>query len=521
MVDEISLQDDILPLILPLIAFINCENKDADDFKSMCVYINETEELKEIINEYCLNIWEKNNLFQIIYSFGIKYLNNNYELNNILLQFKMVSNSLINKPNELHHYLKQSLKPKELEKKKFGEVFTPMELIDQMLRKLDDYYKKMKKNKGKSIFSNSKLKWYDPASGMGSFSVNVFYKLMNGLKDEIKDEETRKKHILENMLYMTEINKKNCYILRKVFNDKKYKLNIYCGDSLKVDIQKRFNTNHFDVIMGNPPFSHDSNRATGKTIWQEFVIKSLNELVEGGFLTFIHPSQWRKPESKQSRFGGLFDLMTHQNQLLYLEMHNTKNGQSVFQSGTRYDWYILEHVKATHKTEILDDKHKKISLDLNEWSFLPNNNMNKIKKLLAKRNDDHVPVIKDSKYYTLAKHTSKTKTLTHTYPLVHSTPKSGTRYYYSNTNDRGHFGIPKIIFGESGISDIIIDLDGKYGMTESAMAIRVKNKTEAEKLKKALESNEFQDILNACSWSNFRIDWRLFTYFKKDFYTQL
>ena len=118
----------------------------------------------------------------------------------------------------------------------------------------------------------------------------------------------------------------------------------------------------------------------------------------------------------------------------------------------------------------------------------------------------------------MAKHTSTKKQGDFKYPLIHSTPKSGVRYYYSNTKDKGHFKIPKIIFGESGISEVIIDLDGKYGMTESAMAIEVKNETESKKLKKVLESNEFQDILNACSWSNFRIDWRLFAYMKNDFY---
>ena len=49
---------------------------------------------------------------------------------------------------------------------------------------------------------------------MGGFIVNVYYRLMKGLKKEIKDEYKRKKHILENMLYMGEINKKNCYILK-------------------------------------------------------------------------------------------------------------------------------------------------------------------------------------------------------------------------------------------------------------------------------------------------------------------
>ena len=31
----------------------------------------------------------------------------------------------------------------------------------------------------------------------------------------------------------------------------------------------------------------------------------------------------------------------------------------------------------------------------------------------------------------------------------------------------------------------------------------------------------FKNILKACSWSNFQIDWRLFTYFKKLFYMEI
>ena len=37
------------------------------------------------------------------------------------------------------------------------------------------------------------------------------------------------------------------------------------------------------------------------------------------------------------------------------------------------------------------------------------------------------------------------------YPCVHSTPKAGIRYMYSKVNDRGHFGVSKVIFRESGI----------------------------------------------------------------------
>jgi hypothetical protein len=89
---------------------------------------------------------------------------------------------------------------------------------------------------------------------------------------------------------------------------------------------------------------------------------------------------------------------------------------------------------------------------------------------------------------------------------------------YSSVKNKGHFGVSKIIFGESGINNIIIDITGKYGLTQEAIGIKIKNFKEGTEFKKALESNKFKNVLIACSWSNFRIDWRLFTYFKEDFY---
>ena len=57
-------------------------------------------------------------------------------------------------------------------------------------------------------------------------------------------------------------------------------------------------------------------------------------------------------------------------------------------------------------------------------------------------------------------------------------------------------------------------------MTQHAMAIQ-DSKSNLPKIKKALDSDQFREILDACSWSNFQIDWRLFTYLKKDFWKYL
>ena len=50
--------------------------------------------------------------------------------------------SLIDRPKELLELIDSCLKPKKLEKNKFGEVFAPMSLVNEMLDKLDEYYTK-------------------------------------------------------------------------------------------------------------------------------------------------------------------------------------------------------------------------------------------------------------------------------------------------------------------------------------------------------------------------------------------
>ena len=113
---------------------------------------------------------------------------------------------------------------------------------------------------------------------------------------------------------------------------------------------------------------------------------------------------------------------------------------------------------------------------------------------------------------------SNTKTTEHVYPVIHTIPQKGPRYIYSSTNKNGHFGVSKVIFGQSSTSNPIVDMDGQFGMSEHAMAIEVSSPSDATDLQNILKSETFIDVLNSCKWSNYMIDWRLFTYFKKDFY---
>jgi 16S rRNA G966 N2-methylase RsmD len=418
--------------------------------------------------------------------------------------------SLIDNPKELLDLINDCLKPKEIEKKKFGEVFTPMKLVNEMLEKLP-----------KEVWKNKNLKWLDPCCGMGNFPIAVYLKLMESLKGEIKDEKERKQHIIENMLYMCEINKKNVMITKQIFDiNNEYKLNLFEGDTLTFKPFETFKVKQFDVILGNPPYNASGTKASGNTIWQLFVNISIKLLTNKGYICFIHPNGWRKPNTEKGKFYGLFDKMTKENTVLYLEIHNAVDGKKQFNCGTRYDWYILQKMKnENHKTKIIDQNKITYEINLSKYNWLANCELDLIDKLIANKDEEKCQIIQSmSAYEPRKKWIAKSETKEFKYPVVHSTPKNGHRFVWSNRNDNGHYGIKKVIFGDSGVYNPIIDMEGKYGMTQHAMAIVVDDVKEGEKLSKVLCSAVFNKIINACLWSSFAIEWGMFKDLKKNFY---
>ncbi len=209
---------------------------------------------------------------------------------NISVQFKMSIESLLDRPKELLELIGDCLKPKIIEKKTFGEVFTPMNFInDSMLKDIEDYC--MDKY-NENIWTNEKITWYDPAAGMGNYPIAIYYKLMEGLKSKIPDEKERKKHIIEKQLYMGELNKKNCFVVRQIFNiNNEYKLNLYEGDTLKIDIKKIFNIKKFAIIIGNPPYNEElqTKKGSAPALYHKFIEYYIDKC---NILSFIIPSRW-------------------------------------------------------------------------------------------------------------------------------------------------------------------------------------------------------------------------------------
>ncbi len=114
-------------------------------------------------------------------------------------------------------------------RKENDEVFTPSHVIEEMLDKIP-----------KDVWSDPTKTWLDPCSGIGNFSVIILKRLMKGLKKWQPNEELRKKHILENMIFHVEMNPESVKKLQKVLNPNGiYKLNIKCSDFLTFDKPKK------------------------------------------------------------------------------------------------------------------------------------------------------------------------------------------------------------------------------------------------------------------------------------------
>jgi len=315
---------DVLYHLIPLTCLLTLKNSNMD-FVKMLNDIKENPELLDTFDDQCLIWWNKKDLIDLIKEIISRYFDKNSNTYNISIQFKMSLQSLIDNPKELLELISDCLKPKVIEKKTFGEVFTPMDFInDKMLKDIEEYW--MKKH-NENIWTNEKLTWYDPATGMGNYPIAIYYKLMEGLKTKIPNEVERKKHIIEKQLYMGELNKKNCFVIKQIFNiNNEYKLNLYEGDTLNIKINKVFGKSKFDIIIGNPPYNEEfkGNNGYAPPLFNKFTEYYMKKCK---ILSFIIPSRWFVGGKGLDKF---LIFMTNRNDIVYIK--NYINSQDIFGS---------------------------------------------------------------------------------------------------------------------------------------------------------------------------------------------
>jgi hypothetical protein len=248
----------------------------------------------------------------------------------ILIDKKM-SYLMVKLKRNISEFIERYEKVSKLESKLFGEVFTPRQLIDEMLDTLPA-----------EVWKNKDLKWLDPAVGIGNFPAAILDRLMVGLEDSIPNEDNRRKWILEEMLYMCDISIKNLFLLYKLFDENnEFKLNVYRGSFLTEDFDKCmkevWGLEGFDVVVGNPPYQ-DPNKPRHK-FWTKFLKKSLDISTYTCFVT---------PKSASLLLNGLeVDHLKLETNIICYNGYDVNN---YFNVGSDFSSYLLSNnVKLKHK----------------------------------------------------------------------------------------------------------------------------------------------------------------------------
>jgi len=86
----------------------------------------------------------------------------------------------------------------EEKKKQFGEVFTPVELVNEILDQLPA-----------EIWQDPTKTWLDNSCGAGAFLIEVKRRLMSGLAQWQPDPILRERHILNHQIYGVELQRDN------------------------------------------------------------------------------------------------------------------------------------------------------------------------------------------------------------------------------------------------------------------------------------------------------------------------
>lgn len=390
------------------------------------------------------------------------------------------------KVEEVLNYINEHLAPKDAERHKYGEVFTPMTLVHEMLDTLPE-----------DVWKNPDLTWLDPANGMGNFPIAVFLRLFYGFRTKdgkyvglmeegegkfnpgltkVKPSETvRRRHIVQKMLFMSELNGKNVAISKKLFTKLADGLepNIIKRDFLK-DSDMEFNgkkVNEFDIVMGNPPYNSGTilrkktrkiredikeqglEGAKRESLWTKFVLKIFNNNIvkKDGYLLFITPINWFHPE-----VSGVRDIILSK-QINFIKIIFLEQSKKIFNGKGELTTaiYLIHNQPVSNATVILDMIGKKETLKLDAESII----------ILA-HNSIYAKICKKSKLFlntdTVKSTAIKTCTPGPNKQII-GIYENGEIKYVKTSETHPLKNNPKIIINGYTFPRYFYDKDGEYG----------------------------------------------------------
>jgi N-6 DNA Methylase len=351
----------------------------------------------------------------------------------------------------VHTLIEQHLPSKNKEKSNLGEVFTPVNMIENMYNHFPS-----------SAFHKNKT-WLDPCTGIGNFMLVLFFILMTRLRSIPFAQ--RAKHIIENMLFMVEINPNNVTVCKKIFHKlcPGAKPNIHKGDFLKEMPTGWPQT--FSVVVGNPPYNIGGTARDGtKRAHIAFTERAISI---SDFVAYICPPSYREADTPMN-------LLFRAGHLHYIKIYGAKETFDLFRIQGRVDTFIYECKKSYKQTSkqtsttLIHDEYgieHKVHLDLSR--HIPNFGHSIFEKL-------HRMVLKLGKVDAF-RTTEMSSIKSHSFgcgkhKVMHLIVEQGRRVFktvkkHSLTDQH------KIMVNGLGIPYVFHDTLGRYGPSQSPIIV--------------------------------------------------
>jgi hypothetical protein len=381
---------------------------------------------------------------------------------------------------EMELLIKEYMPVKKKEKKQFGEVFTPLHLINIMLDTLP-----------KELFKNPDLKWLDPTAGIGNFMFEIYYRLMNSLQIWQPNTEKRSNHILENMLYMVEINENNVEICKNIFYNKdRNKANIICKDFLSNETDL-----YFDIIIGNPPFQDKAGKGGKNKLYEKIICKCLDILNKNSYLLFLVPDNLFSGNSSKT----YLNLLNYHLHYIDFRQQITDTFHGIQQ---KICCFLLE--KKDFTTNLLtniysDDTNLPVKIQLKNRPLNPIRNWNLeteswFQKYISQIKNSNVVYNRGISIHNYMLDLPENND--NYYTLIYTPTK---KLYTNDIKLAKGFGKKKIIFFLISIKgEYFIDWKGEYGVGPNTMFISFEKEEEGKKLDIFFKSNEYKQALFSC-----------------------
>lgn len=433
--------------------------------------------------------------------------NINIYINELTNDFKKITKkdlSISERLKNIYNLIENYRKTSEIERKIYGEVFTPFDLIEEMVNTIPSEF-----------WTNPNLKILDPANGIGNFPLIVIIKLMDGLKEEFPDEEDRYKHILKNIIHIVEYQPKNMFIYLQIFDpEDKYNLNYYSGSFLDSGFENAMNKwgikNGFDLVIGNPPYQEDGATGDNK-YYLRFMNKAL-QINKNKYLLFVTP---KNSIDYLLNISKNRDYINNFYEILYIAIDTPKR---YFDVGSTFCFFLIKNKIVNSNSQeniqceyLYNDDIKKTEINITKGKKLPSildhNIYNIIEKIEKKyKSYDLKKMVysnkQNRKVYRRIRDNfikdgtvSENKDTKYKYPIIavinETFPYPGKLYYFDKKMD--DFDEKKILLSGQGYLSPSY-CEGGYNLSDSMYYIKINNKFEYDNFLSIVNSNVFNLI---------------------------